>query len=77
MAFLLKQYYEDKLAIAIETINKNLPIAMSMTIPILKDMMTKEEAILLANVVLFMTPLPLIIHFIWNKIRLVHLLIFF
>lgn len=71
LGFIFKQYHENKLAIAVETINKNIPIAMSITIANLNTLQ-KQEAILLSNVVLLMTPVPLLVHFVWNKFRLVH-----
>lgn len=71
LGFAFKQYYEDKLAIAVETINKNIPIAMSIATANLNTLQ-REEAILLSNVVLLMTPVPLLVHFVFNKFRLVH-----
>lgn len=68
--------YEDRLAIAAETVNFNTVIALSTSVYVLKGYSPKELAILLSNLTIIMTPIPLLIHFAWSKIRLVYFLIY-
>lgn len=61
--------YKDRIAIAVETINFNTLIALATITPVLKGYSAKELAIFLSNLMFIMTPIPLLIHFAWNKIR--------
>lgn len=68
-AFLCRQASCDRFAIAAETINFNVFIALSISTSMLPGNTSKELATLLANLVVIMTPIPLFLQFLWYRTR--------
>lgn len=72
LAYAFRQHHVDRLAIAVDTINFNMAIASSTSTSNLNHYSPKELSIFLSNLLSIMTPIPLLIHFIWTLIRFVH-----
>lgn len=72
VAFVCRQDLCDRFAIAAETINFNVFIALSISTSMLPGNTSKELATLLANLVVIMTPIPLFLQFLWYRARFVH-----
>lgn len=69
VACLFGQHCENGFAIAVETINFNPFIVLSMSAPLLTGTSPKELALLLSKLVLICTPIPLLVHYVWVKFR--------